>query len=109
MSVYCVSDLHLHSEDQPFLFTPRKEAIFAHVAGEVAARGAEMVLAGDIFDLTGMTPPPEGLGAFFIEALPDATLFPPAFPAAAQSLAPGQLINAGRGALPPLLCVAPAP
>src|SRR5258708_22561166 len=63
--LYALSDLHLQAPIEPFLFTRLKETIFGKVAAEAFEQGATLLLAGDVFDLTGMTPPPHGLGAFF--------------------------------------------
>jgi hypothetical protein len=64
-ALYALSDLHLQAPIEPFLFTRLKETIFVKVATEAFEQGATLLLAGDVFDLTGMTPPPHGLGAFF--------------------------------------------
>jgi UDP-2,3-diacylglucosamine pyrophosphatase LpxH len=62
--IYAMSDLHLQAPVEPFLFTKAKEAIFAQVAEEVLASGSTLLLAGDVFDLTGMTLP-SGLKEFY--------------------------------------------
>jgi UDP-2,3-diacylglucosamine pyrophosphatase LpxH len=63
--LYALSDLHLQAPIEPFLFTTLKETIFVKVAAEALGQGATFLLAGDVFDLTGMTPPPHGLAEFF--------------------------------------------
>jgi UDP-2,3-diacylglucosamine pyrophosphatase LpxH len=63
--LYALSDLHLQTPIEPFLFTRLKETIFVKVAAEAFEQGATLLLAGDVFDLTGMTPPPHGLRKFF--------------------------------------------
>jgi UDP-2,3-diacylglucosamine pyrophosphatase LpxH len=65
MRIYCVSDLHIQHRDEPFLFTKEKERVFVAMAAEALARDATLLLAGDIFDFTGMTPPARGLEDFF--------------------------------------------
>jgi UDP-2,3-diacylglucosamine pyrophosphatase LpxH len=67
-----VSDLHLQDRDEPFLFNETKEKVFALVAAEAFETGATLVLSGDVFDLTGMTPPAKGLDDFFGKVAPDA-------------------------------------
>lgn len=69
MSVYILSDLHLHDENQPYLFNDLKEKVFIALVDDLLAEGGKLVLAGDIFDLTGMTPPKHGLEDFFDEVL----------------------------------------
>jgi UDP-2,3-diacylglucosamine pyrophosphatase LpxH len=64
-TLYALSDLHLQAPIEPFLFTEAKEAIFVRVAAEAHDTGARLLIGGDAFDLTGMTPPPNGLRAFF--------------------------------------------
>jgi UDP-2,3-diacylglucosamine pyrophosphatase LpxH len=66
--LYALSDLHLQAPVEPFLFTKEKEDIFVRVASEADEAGATLLLAGDVFDLTGMTPPPKGLARFFRSA-----------------------------------------
>lgn len=75
MPTLCLSDLHLHDDEQPYLFTSEKERVFCALAGELDAAGGRLALCGDILDLTGMNPPEKGLAAFFSsvlgKALPD--------------------------------------
>jgi hypothetical protein len=70
MRVYVASDFHIHDIDNPWLFTPAKERIFIAVATEALDAGGALLLAGDIFDLTGMQPPVNGLTEFFDKAAP---------------------------------------
>lgn len=71
MITYGIRDLHLHDDDQPYLYTHAKEAVLTAVADEALAEpDANFVLAGDAFDLTGMTPPLRGVRDFFERTLP---------------------------------------
>ncbi len=71
MAIYCVSDLHLHDDDQPYLFTTAKETVLAAMCAEILADGdSQLVLAGDFLDLTGMNPPDKGVRDFFAKTLP---------------------------------------
>jgi UDP-2,3-diacylglucosamine pyrophosphatase LpxH len=63
--LYALSDLHLQADHNRYLFTDAKQRVFVRVANEALAQGATLLLAGDVFDLTGMTPPRAGLDAFF--------------------------------------------
>jgi UDP-2,3-diacylglucosamine pyrophosphatase LpxH len=80
MRHYITSDLHLHDDEQPYLFTDAKQAIFVQMAEEILANGSTLVLAGDVLDLTGLQPPAKGMADFFAKALPGQ----PAPPAVAQ-------------------------
>jgi UDP-2,3-diacylglucosamine pyrophosphatase LpxH len=71
---FAVSDLHLHDDPQPFLFTDQKQAIFVSLAEEALTSGATLLLAGDVLDLTGMNPPRQGLFEFFKQVLPATAL-----------------------------------
>jgi UDP-2,3-diacylglucosamine pyrophosphatase LpxH len=82
--VYCLSDLHLQDQDEPFLFTAEKEKVFARVCQEALDTGATLVLSGDVFDLTGMTPPAQGLAEFFSKVAPTARRRPTATGVSAQ-------------------------
>jgi UDP-2,3-diacylglucosamine pyrophosphatase LpxH len=64
-TLYAFSDLHLQPDENRYLFTDAKQRVFVRVANEAIARGATLLLAGDVFDLTGMTPPHTGLDKFF--------------------------------------------
>ena len=72
--VYALSDLHLHSEEQPFLFGSEKEALFSRVVSEVLEEGASLLIAGDWIDFTGMHSPIHGHREFFEEIFPAAEL-----------------------------------
>src|SRR5579863_2713815 len=76
MRQYITSDLHLHDDDQPFLFTDAKETIFVQMAEEIRAGGSELILAGDVLDLTGLQPPAKGLDEFFAKVLPPEIAVP---------------------------------
>jgi UDP-2,3-diacylglucosamine pyrophosphatase LpxH len=76
MALYVISDLHLHDEEQEFLFSERKQAIFQALAAEIILRRGELLLAGDTFDLTGMAPPARGLARFFNGLSPHARIEP---------------------------------
>ena len=78
MATYAISDLHLHDEDQPFLFTAAKEAVFARLADEVMRGQGELIIAGDFIDFTGMENPPNGHAQFFEEVFTGADLKHPA-------------------------------
>ncbi len=69
MATYCLSDLHLHDDEQPYLFTAAKEKVFVALAAEADRAGATLLFAGDVLDLTGMQPPARGLARFFEAAL----------------------------------------
>jgi UDP-2,3-diacylglucosamine pyrophosphatase LpxH len=70
MTYFIVSDLHLVDHEQSFMFNSRKERVFVKLVDEILAREATLVCAGDIFDLTSMTPCRFGMREFFNEALP---------------------------------------
>ncbi len=70
MVTFALSDLHLSDDERPALFTDAKERVFVALAAELDLRGGELVLAGDVFDLTAMSSPAMGLGDFFRDALP---------------------------------------
>lgn len=72
MLVYALSDLHLQAPVADHLFTHQKEDVFVRVAEEALGAGATLLLAGDVFDFTGMTPPRQGLREFFAKVAPDA-------------------------------------
>ena len=67
MHIYAMSDLHVHCEEQPYLFTKEKETIFARVASEILETESQLVIGGDCFDFTGMQSPKYGHRAFFEE------------------------------------------
>ena len=66
MTLFVVSDLHLGESSLATMFRdPEQGARFAHLCAEVArVPGAELILLGDIFDITAAHPPPKGLTAF---------------------------------------------
>ena len=65
MTVYVASDLHLDEEGEARLFDDGRQG--RHLAGlcRKLRDGDELILLGDVFDFTAMTPPPRGLGRFF--------------------------------------------
>ncbi len=80
MRHYITSDLHLHDDDQPFLFTDGKEEIFVQMAEEIRVSGSQLILAGDVLDLTGLQPPALGLDEFFAKVLPAEIAVPTRVP-----------------------------
>ena len=66
MAIYVISDLHLDANDDARLFRDdRQGRALASLCERIAGEGAELVLLGDIFDLTAMIPPEKGLHRFF--------------------------------------------
>ncbi|HWE25202.1 MAG TPA: hypothetical protein VG496_14780 [Myxococcales bacterium] len=66
MALYVVSDLHLDEDGDSRLFRDERQgAALASLCDRVARENAELVLLGDTFELTGMTPPEHGLDRFF--------------------------------------------
>jgi UDP-2,3-diacylglucosamine pyrophosphatase LpxH len=66
VTVYVVSDLHLDEDGDLGLFRDERQGrALAALCERIAREGAELVLLGDIFELTGMTPPDRGLSRFF--------------------------------------------
>src|SRR5438309_782937 len=66
MGVYVISDLHLDEDSDARLFCDdRQGRAIASLCERIARENAELILLGDIFDLTGMTPPERGLRRFF--------------------------------------------
>jgi len=65
--LYVISDVHLDGESsEGTLFDDRKNGpAAAALCDRIAREDAELVLAGDAFDLTSMTPPRKGLGRFY--------------------------------------------
>jgi UDP-2,3-diacylglucosamine pyrophosphatase LpxH len=65
--LYVISDVHLDGESsEGTLFDDRKNGPkVAALCERIARENAELVLAGDAFDLTSMTPPKKGLGRFY--------------------------------------------
>jgi UDP-2,3-diacylglucosamine pyrophosphatase LpxH len=71
METFVVSDLHLMDRQESFLFNAEKEKVFNRLGDIITERNAQLVMAGDIFDLTGMSPCCNGQREFFTEALPE--------------------------------------
>ena len=66
VAVYVISDLHLDENDDARLFRDERQGrALASLCEKIAHDDAELVLLGDIFDLTAMTPPERGLRRFF--------------------------------------------
>jgi UDP-2,3-diacylglucosamine pyrophosphatase LpxH len=66
VAVYVISDLHLDGNDDARLFRDdRQGRALASLCERIARDKAELVLLGDIFDVTAMTPPEKGLRRFF--------------------------------------------
>jgi UDP-2,3-diacylglucosamine pyrophosphatase LpxH len=66
VAVYVISDLHLHEDSDARLFRDdRQGRAIAALCERIAREGAELILLGDVFDLTAMTPPEKGLKRFF--------------------------------------------
>src|ERR1700694_4394769 len=65
MTLYAASDLHLDERGQARLFDDERQGrAFAGLCDKIGD-GDELVLLGDVFDFTAMTPPKEGLEQFF--------------------------------------------
>jgi UDP-2,3-diacylglucosamine pyrophosphatase LpxH len=65
MAIYVASDLHLDEDDGCRLFRDdRQGERLAALCRRATEERAELVLLGDTFDLTSMTPPPRGLERF---------------------------------------------
>jgi UDP-2,3-diacylglucosamine pyrophosphatase LpxH len=65
VTIYVVSDLHLDEDDGSRLFHDDLQGkALAELCHRVADERAELVLLGDSFDLTSMTPPARGLARF---------------------------------------------
>ncbi len=69
-TVFVISDLHLLDREDLFLFNSDKEQHFVSLCELIKAEGGHLVCAGDIFDLTGLTPCRSGVERFFREAVP---------------------------------------
>src|SRR5213595_2846407 len=67
MTVYVISDLHLDEHGEARLFDDQRQGRQLAALCERIARdeGAELILLGDSFDFTAMTPPRRGLERFF--------------------------------------------
>ncbi|HEX4384425.1 MAG TPA: metallophosphoesterase [Myxococcales bacterium] len=66
MPLYVVSDLHLGDNTLASMFRDADQGFrFADLCSAIARNaGSELILLGDIFDLTAATPPPKGLSDF---------------------------------------------
>ena len=65
MALFVVSDLHLCETGLARMFHDQEQGQrFAELCEEVAKTNSELVLLGDIFDLTAATPPAKGMSAF---------------------------------------------
>jgi hypothetical protein len=63
--LFALSDLHLGEAGSARMFhDPQQGLAFSELCHEVARSGGELVLAGDIFDITAAMPPQRGLSAF---------------------------------------------
>src|SRR5713226_5584890 len=69
MTVYVISDLHLDEQAEARLFDDERQGRELKALCERIARdeGSELILLGDCFDFTAMSPPPKGLDRFFRE------------------------------------------
>jgi UDP-2,3-diacylglucosamine pyrophosphatase LpxH len=66
VAVYVLSDLHLDEDVEAGLFRDdRQGRALASLCERIAREDGELILLGDIFELTGMTPPERGLKRFF--------------------------------------------
>jgi UDP-2,3-diacylglucosamine pyrophosphatase LpxH len=59
---------------EAYLFNQQKEVAFCELARTVLKTDGQLVLAGDIFDFTGLTPCRFGQAEFFSEAVPQVSL-----------------------------------
>jgi UDP-2,3-diacylglucosamine pyrophosphatase LpxH len=65
MALHVASDLHLDEDDGSRLFRDERQGVrFVDLCRRATEERAELVLLGDTFDLTSMTPPPRGLDRF---------------------------------------------
>ncbi len=65
LPLYVVSDMHLGEPGAAAMFHDKRQGmVFADLCGHIARTGGELVLLGDVFDITASTPPPRGLTAF---------------------------------------------
>lgn len=69
MATFIASDLHLMDHPESFLFNFEKEQAFVRLCDFIGSND-QLILAGDIFDLTGMTPCQKGQLDFFQEVIP---------------------------------------
>jgi len=92
VAVYVISGLHLDENDDARLRDERQGRALASLCEKIAHDDAELVLLGDIFDLTAMTPPETGLRRFFAKLAVEAA------PRPRRSVA--ELVRAGARANP---------
>jgi UDP-2,3-diacylglucosamine pyrophosphatase LpxH len=63
--LWVLSDLHLSDDSvSPMFDEDRQGVALERLCERVEAEKGELILLGDVFDLTAMTPPPRGLPAF---------------------------------------------
>ena len=65
MTLYVASDLHLDEEGEARLFDDGRQGKQLEALCQKLRDGDELILLGDVFDFTAMTPPPKGLERFF--------------------------------------------
>ena len=65
MTLYVASDLHLDEEGEAHLFDDGRQGERLQALCRQIGEGDELVLLGDVFDFTAMTPPQRGLEHFF--------------------------------------------
>jgi UDP-2,3-diacylglucosamine pyrophosphatase LpxH len=73
-TTFVVSDIHLFDRPEAFLFNAEKEQAFVRLCEIVRESDGQLVFNGDIFDITGMRPCPNGMAEFFVEAVPPELL-----------------------------------
>ncbi len=73
---YIISDLHLMDRNEKFLFNFEKEAAFVRLVQMILEEKAHLILNGDIFDFTGMTPCRKGIAEFFKDTVPEEKQIP---------------------------------
>lgn len=99
MATYVVSDLHLMDHQEDFLFNAEKEKAFAALCEALEPADA-LILAGDIFDLTGMTPCRYGQKEFFDEVVPAEKQIPELIERASQFRSTLDLLSSTQKAFP---------
>jgi len=63
--LYVLSDMHLGEAGAAAMFHDKRQGIvFADLCAQIARTGGELVLLGDVFDITASTPPLRGLTEF---------------------------------------------
>jgi UDP-2,3-diacylglucosamine pyrophosphatase LpxH len=65
MTLYVASDLHLDEEGEARLFDDGRQGKRLSALCRQIREGDEVILLGDVFDFTAMTPPRKGLARFF--------------------------------------------